>query len=287
MATIHDRGVRAWIDTDIGTNPDDGAALLLALAHPAIEVVGISTVSGDTAVRAAVARAYVGDAELPIVAGIGRPRDGGTEPRWLGHEGFGLVAAPGRGTSETTSEHELGDQVNAARADVLIALGPLTNVAWMLERGAAPERIVAMAGVNAPVWHRGELVDTDHNTASDPGAAAIVDERAHALLEVPLDVTVLMRLSDRDAAVLASKHPRLAHEVAEWLAHTGTVTLHDPLAVLAAVPEEHDGIGLQTTTTSTGRTTATAVDGARAIRRVMALLASATASSRANATEPR
>jgi inosine-uridine nucleoside N-ribohydrolase len=274
-ATIHDLGVRVWIDTDVGTNPDDGAALLLALAHPALEVVGISTVSGDTGVRAAVARAYVPDRNIPVLAGAGRAATAGApEPRWLGHEGHAVARSePG------ASPGELADAVERAQADVLIALGPLTNVAALLERGACPGTIVAMAGVDAPVWHRGQLVEHDHNTASDPTAATTTHERAQLLLTVPLDVTVQMRLGDRDAAVLASAHERLAHEIAAWLGEAGAITLHDPLAVLAAVPEEHAGIGLELAATGPGRVAATRVDGGRAVRRVMQLIG--------HATEPR
>jgi purine nucleosidase len=264
--------VRVWIDTDVGTNPDDGAALLLALAHPGIEVVGISTVSGDTALRAAIARAYVPDAAVPIVAGAGEPRDGGPVPRWLGHEGDGPL-----GDARTTLPGEqLHDAVRAARPDVLVALGPLTNVAALIDERderAAPPRIVAMAGVSQPVWHRGELVEVDHNTASDPAAAAAVHERAAELLTVPLDVTVQLHLGDRDAAVLAARHPRLGHEVAAWLAATGGVVLHDPLVVLAAIDEEHAAIGLEIVADSPHRRRTTKVDAARAVRRIMTLLA--------------
>src|SRR5438876_11625580 len=47
--------VRLWIDTDIGTNVDDAVALLAAVAHPAVELVGVSTVGSDPERRAAVA----------------------------------------------------------------------------------------------------------------------------------------------------------------------------------------------------------------------------------------
>jgi purine nucleosidase len=247
------------VDTDVGTNPDDGVALLLAQAHPAIELVGVSTVSGDTAVRARVARAYVPG--VPVVAGAERPNGQGPEPRWLGYEGEGPLG------EAATATQELADAVSEARPDVLIAIGPLTNVAALLEAGVRPKRIIAMAGITKPVWHRGQLVEVDHNTASDPGAARRVSDEEN-LLMVPLDVTIAMRCTDRDAAVLAARHPRLRHEVSAWLTRADAVVLHDPLAVLAAVPDEDDRIGLETK----GRQV-TSVDGPRAIRRVMTLLA--------------
>ncbi len=263
--------MRIWIDTDVGTNPDDGVALLLALAHPDLEVVGVSTVSGDTAIRARVARAYVPDRGVPVIAGAARPRAGGPEPRWMGHEGEGPLGEPGPTMEAAGLEHA----VREAGPDALIALGPLTNVAMLIEAGAAPDVIVAMAGLTAPVFHRGREVTEDHNTASDPGAAAVVHARAGDLLTVPLDVTVRMRLGDRDAAVLAAHHPRLGHEIAEWLTREDAVVVHDALVVLAAVPHEHGRIGLAIEATEAigpPRRRVTAVDGASATRRVVDLV---------------
>src|SRR5262245_511243 len=42
---------RIVLDTDIGTDVDDALALALALASPELELVAITTVSGDTTVR--------------------------------------------------------------------------------------------------------------------------------------------------------------------------------------------------------------------------------------------
>ena len=40
--------MRLWIDTDVGTNPDDAVALLCAAGHRDVDLVGVSTVDGDT-----------------------------------------------------------------------------------------------------------------------------------------------------------------------------------------------------------------------------------------------
>ena len=42
--------MRLWIDTDIGTTVDDAVALLAAVAHPAVELVGVSTVGSPGAI---------------------------------------------------------------------------------------------------------------------------------------------------------------------------------------------------------------------------------------------
>ena len=47
--------MRLWIDTDVGSDVDDALAIAYALRHPALELVGVSTVFGDVALRARIA----------------------------------------------------------------------------------------------------------------------------------------------------------------------------------------------------------------------------------------
>ena len=58
--------MRLWIDTDVGTNLDDAVALLCAAGHRDVELVGVSTVDGDTEWRAEIARTLV---DVPVVPG--------------------------------------------------------------------------------------------------------------------------------------------------------------------------------------------------------------------------
>ena len=46
---------RIIVDTDIDTDVDDALALAFALRHPEIDVVTVTTVSGDTGLRARIA----------------------------------------------------------------------------------------------------------------------------------------------------------------------------------------------------------------------------------------
>ena len=54
------------LDTDIGSDIDDAVALAYLLAHPDAELVGITTVSGDTEQRAACATAICNAADLRV-----------------------------------------------------------------------------------------------------------------------------------------------------------------------------------------------------------------------------
>jgi inosine-uridine nucleoside N-ribohydrolase len=95
--------------------------------------------------------------------------------------------------------------------DALLAIGPLTNVARLLEAGATLPRLVVMGGALEPVPYKGRIYDVEHNFDRDPAAAATVLGSTRVTL-VPLDVTAALRLEP-------------------------DVTVHDPVALLVAAGE--------------------------------------------------
>lgn len=203
--------MRLWIDTDVGTNVDDAVALLVAIAHPSVELVGVSTVGSDPERRAAVtvgllAGAGVDLASVNVIPGAG---------------------APGGNTSEVVQA------VGASGAEALLAIGPLTNVAAITAAGVRPPDLTIMGGALHPVEHRGELRTVEHNFASDPDAAATVLAVPGAMV-VPLDATVAARLDERLLGRLVATAPVLEDMVQAWVAERGEVVLHDPAALLIA-----------------------------------------------------
>ena len=195
---------RLWLDTDIGTNVDDAVALLAAVAHPSVELVGLSTVGSDPERRAAVAVALLADAGVDL--------------------GAVTVVA---GVDEAVSA------VESCSPEALLAIGPLTNVAAMTAAGVRPPEVTIMGGAVRPVEHRGELRTVEHNFASDPEAAAAVLAVPGAVV-VPLDATVATRLDDRLLGRLVATAPVLQPMVESWVAEWGEVVLHDPAALLIA-----------------------------------------------------
>ncbi|HEV7865364.1 MAG TPA: nucleoside hydrolase [Acidimicrobiia bacterium] len=209
--------MRLWIDTDVGTNVDDAVALLAAVAHPAVELAGVSTVGSDPERRAAVAVGLLASAgvdlgSVAVCAGAAGPGDGDGD---------------GRGSAEVVAA------VAASGADALLAIGPLTNVAAITAAGVRPAAVTIMGGTLRPIEHRGELRTVEHNFGSDPGAAAAVLAVPGAVL-VPLDATVAARLDERLVARLVATAPVLGPMVAAWMAEWGGVVLHDPAALLVA-----------------------------------------------------
>jgi inosine-uridine nucleoside N-ribohydrolase len=198
--------LRLWVDTDVGDDPDDAIALLCAVGHPGIDLVGVSTVDGDHDRRVRAARALV---DAPVHAG---------------------------------DEPALADAVRAAAPDAVLAIGPLTNVVALLAAGPIPP-VTLMGGALAPVRHWGRTMETEHNFGRDPRAATIVLETADPLV-VPLDVTVSTCLDRDTLARLIAAAPALREPTERFLAvqrdvgvpvEERSVCLHDPLALVALV----------------------------------------------------
>jgi purine nucleosidase len=201
--------VRLWIDTDVGTNPDDAVALLCAAGHRDVNLVGVSTVDGDTEWRAEIARTLV---DVPVVPGA-----------------------------------RLGVRdVAASQAEALLAIGPLENVARLAAAGALPPRRGVMGGVMRPVHHRGAVREVEHNFGTEPAAAQAVIGHTPGVLLCPLDVTVRMRPSATDLDALVDAAPVLGGMFDDWREQhraggvaddEAAVRLHDPLALLALIGE--------------------------------------------------
>src|SRR5690606_22846119 len=86
---------RVVLDTDIGTDVDDVLCLALALASPEIELVAVTTVSGDARLRAQIARRLLdlaGRPDIPVFAGEERPRSRTGSFFAHGGEGHGILA---------------------------------------------------------------------------------------------------------------------------------------------------------------------------------------------------
>jgi inosine-uridine nucleoside N-ribohydrolase len=126
------------VDLDIGDDIDDSFALALLLKTPEIELLGISTAWGDTALRVQMVQRLLretGRSEIPVYQGLAtRSEIGFTQARWAAgpHEG-GAPAQPARPAG--ASVDFLLQQARQRPGEItLLALGPLTNVAAAIDR---------------------------------------------------------------------------------------------------------------------------------------------------------
>ena len=250
------------IDTDPGI--DDALAIVLALRSPELRVELMTTVAGNTGLRAATDNArrmlaLLEPAEPPrLVAGAARPLRGRltTAPEVHGDDGLlGLsrVRDPGgrllfpAGRGPLPARGDAADAIVAKAREhgeklTIVALGPLTNLARALDADAAAMReigrLIVMGGaIEAP----GNVTATaEFNFHVDPEAADRVLTSGMPITLVGLDVTRQVRLRwpvVRDA--LHGNESPLARAIRHMTrpldSNDGGLLLHDPLAMALAV----------------------------------------------------
>jgi inosine-uridine nucleoside N-ribohydrolase len=190
--------VPVLIDCDPGH--DDAMAILLALASPEVEVLGITTVHGNQTLDKTTANALrvlelAGRTDIPVAAGAERPliREPAVAREVHGDSGLDgpeLPDATGSPVAEHAVDFLAARLLESPRPVTLVPLGPLTNVALLLARhpraAAKIERIVLMGGAVA----EGNVTPAaEFNVWVDPEAAARVFGSGLDVTMVGLDVT--------------------------------------------------------------------------------------------------
>jgi inosine-uridine nucleoside N-ribohydrolase len=233
------------LDCDPGH--DDAIALLLALASPELELLGVTTVAGNQTVEKTTANAIrvlelVGS-DVPVAAGAGRPlvREPYVAAYVHGETGLdGPDLPPAR--RKPVDEHAVEFLAERLDGATLVATGPLTNVALLLAREqASPKRIVLMGGAIA----EGNVTPAaEFNIWADPEAAARVFSSGIDVTMVGLDVTHQALLTDKHAARLR-ENGRVGSVVADLLDFYGVFhkqvydfegsPIHDAVAVAQVI----------------------------------------------------
>jgi purine nucleosidase len=189
------------IDADPGV--DDAAAILMALASPEIEVLGLSIVAGnvplrDTVINACKLVSLSGRRDVPVYAGASGPlvreQVYGKYAR-IGSFDDKLVKA---GDVVVAQESAVRFIVRSARSAVaadeqitICAIGPMTNVALALVQHPDVARgirqIVSMGGAFTALGHRTPWAE--FNIYADPHAAETVFQSGVPVVLMPLDMT--------------------------------------------------------------------------------------------------
>src|SRR3989344_7233720 len=120
------------LDTDIGSEMTDAAALCLAVVSPGIELLGVSTVTHDTIFRGSVAKKFLqllGKKNIPVAPGFGNETDHDWEKQIIFPEGYKPLDLDKRQGYELILDlvEENKDGV------VLVGIGTTTNIAKALE----------------------------------------------------------------------------------------------------------------------------------------------------------
>jgi inosine-uridine nucleoside N-ribohydrolase len=189
---------RIILDCDPGH--DDAIALLLALASPEIELLGITTTYGNQTLDKTTANALrvlelAGRTDVPVAAGAERPltRELVVAAHVHGESGLDGPALPPAQEKPASQDAVafIADRIRASPQPVtLVPTGPLTNVARYLDAHGIDgiERIVLMGGSIA----EGNFTPAaEFNIWCDPEAAQRVFWSGLEVTMIGLDVTHL------------------------------------------------------------------------------------------------
>lgn len=233
---------KVLLDTDIGGDIDDAICLAYLLKEPRCQLLGITTVCGQSEKRAAVADALCRCAgeDIPIVAGLSTPLspvpvyptpDGAAAlPRWT-HRDYEKGDAPAF-LYQQIREHP--HQV------VLLGIGNMTNIASLFQAHPDAPGLLQGLWVMNGYFGREPLPDPTYNwnAWADPLASRIVfGARVGTHRAIPLEVTDILTLPAGRAKALLPRSSPLMEAVLDfggpWLSSAGKLTLHDPLVAVS------------------------------------------------------
>jgi purine nucleosidase len=245
------RGARHRIIIDTDPGQDDAIAILMALASPEIEVLGITTVAGNVPLPLTTRNALrivelAGRTDVPVHAGAAQPLVRPLVTAEAVHGQTGLdgpdLPEPSLAPREAHAVDFIVETLTTEPAGsvTLCALGPMTNLALAFAR--APEivpRVHTVVAMGGGRFEGGNVTPVaEFNIYADPHAAqAVLHAGAPAVLH-PLDVTHRALTSGARIDAFRALGTRPGVAVADMLAFAQTYDmerygaeggpLHDP-----------------------------------------------------------
>lgn len=240
------------IDTDPGQ--DDGVAILLALASPEVEVLGITTVAGNvplalTSRNARMVCELANRRDIKVFAGCDRPLK---KPLITAENVHGKTGLDGIELPEPTmplqKQHSVDFIIETVRnapekTITLCTLGPMTNIAQALIK--APDiasRIQQIISMGGGFFEGGNITPSaEFNLFVDPDAAKIVVGAGISMTMIPLDVTHKAMTSVQWFEDLKALNTKVAEAVIAWMGFSERydkekygsegAPLHDPCVI--------------------------------------------------------
>ncbi len=246
---------------DVDTGTDDAVALMVAALSPDIELVGATTVNGNTGVEYTTENTlrvfdWIGMPHVPVYRGMSRPMVRAQPELGMAatiHRNLLDLPPASRGAT-VRPEHAVDwliDTYLASDGDIVLCpVGPLTNIAVAMQKEPRIVDSIAEIVLMGGAHHMGNLTHSaEFNFALDPEAARIVVNCGRPIRMVPLDATHRALLSADDAGRLrdlgtpASEAAarfvlqRIAgYEATQPIVHrSGVAPIHDALAVCAII----------------------------------------------------
>jgi purine nucleosidase len=228
-------------DTDIGSDVDDILALAFLVNCPELNLIGVTTVYGDTVRRARITKAALNALKRPDTPVMVGEQKTLTDHQiyWAGHEGYGIdglekIAVPTSINAVNYLLESIGLHGNSLE---ILATGPLTNIAKaILQDKETFSRVKHLYLMGGAFW----LDRPEHNIRCDPEAAQIVFESGIPITAIGLDLTLRVLLEDDDVHKIGQAKaagPILEDQIRRYWIYKQIKANHphDPLAALAMV----------------------------------------------------
>ncbi|GGZ96984.1 nucleoside hydrolase [Arenicella chitinivorans] len=201
------------LDTDPGI--DDAQAIAFAIAHPDIELLGLTTVFGNAEIEITTRNALhildvFGQPQVPVAQGASDPLHQTRYPApdfVHGTDGLGNIhitqpsSAP---VSESAAEFIVRMASENPGEITLVAIGPLTNIAHAVSLDPSlPAKVKSLVVMGGSVAHPGNVTPlAEANFFNDPHAADAVFAHDWPATIIGLDVTLQTVLRDQDLAMI-------------------------------------------------------------------------------------
>ena len=244
-----------FIDTD--TASDDAVALIIALRHRDIEVVGIGVVAGNVPLEMGVQNAlYTRElcgSSTPIYVGAAKPltRELRTAQFVHGMDGMGDIGLDltGRQPNAGSAIDELIKSAHEFDGVLeLVTLGPLTNIALALKKDPSiATKIKRCVVMGAVADHIGNVTPVaEFNMWVDPEAVDVVLQSGMNLEFVGWDISrkfavitqaesAMLRAMDTPFATFIIDIQRVLEKFCENETHLAGFDLPDPIAIAYAI----------------------------------------------------
>ncbi|HUG29388.1 MAG TPA: nucleoside hydrolase [Candidatus Limnocylindria bacterium] len=247
---------------DVDTGTDDAVALMVAALSPDIDLIGATTVNGNTLVHNCTENTlrvfdWIGLPSIPVHQGMDRPL-ARTQMEQLNPakriHGDLLDLPPAAAGATVGPKHAVDWLIEtylASNGDIVLCpVGPLTNVATAIQKEPRilekiPE-IVIMGGAHD---HGNSTPSAEFNIWLDPEGARIVVNCGRPIRMIPLDATHRALVSTEDAGRLRALGTPAGEAAARFVLkridgydatqrmphRAGAAPVHDALAVCAII----------------------------------------------------
>lgn len=227
------------LDTDIGSDVDDALALAMLLGCDSINLLGITTVYGDTKLRAQIAQHLcdIASRSFPTFTGVQTPLSG--REVWVsGSEGKDFLYLSNYQPEAKSAVDFLIETVNSAPGQIeILAIGPLSNIATAIQQSMNFTHNLKHLWIMGGDFTESKV---EHNFKCDVTAAKVVMESSIpiTILDLPSSQKTIIESTEIEEIKNSGKLGDILYsQIMNWIRprQQDWTTPHDPIASLAII----------------------------------------------------